>query len=206
MEIKQFIIGMMQTNCYLAVNNDTKECFMVDAPYYDARVTEYIRENGLRLQAILLTHGHFDHIMGIDGFLKEFPVPVYAHEEEKALLENAVYNLTDGLTCGYVFKDAVYVADGQEIDAAGIKVRVVFTPGHTQGGCCYYLEKEKVLFSGDTLFCQSVGRTDLPTGSMAKLVHSVREKLFTLPEETVVYPGHMEATTIRHERLYNEEV
>lgn len=203
MKIKKFVIGMMATNCYLVSSETTKECFLVDPGVFRQEIVEYIRTRGYKVQAILLTHGHFDHIMGIDGFLKEFPVPVYAQEEEKRLLENAEENVSLMCGKGYTFTKAVYVKDGQVLEIAGMKIRVIHTPGHTIGGCCYYLEKEQVLFSGDTLFQESVGRADLPTGSASQLVRSVKEKLLVLPENVKVYPGHEEMTTIETERKYN---
>lgn len=203
MKIERFIIGMVSTNCYVVTNEETKECFMIDPGTFRPEIVSYVRSEGLTLKAILLTHGHFDHIMGIDGFLKEFPVPVYAHEEEKRLLENSRYNASEMYGDGYTFTSAVYVTDGQILNVAGMKIRVIYTPGHTIGGCCYYLEDEQVLFSGDTLFQESIGRTDLPTGSASALVRSVREKLLVLPEAVKVYPGHEEMTTIEIERKYN---
>lgn len=203
MVIKTFIAGMMQTNCYIVSNEETKECFLVDPAVCTPDMVSYIKENGLKLQAILLTHGHFDHILGITEFLREFEVPVYAYEAEKELLEDAEKNLSSAYGMFYIFKDAEYLKDGQVLEIAGMKIKVIYTPGHTIGGCCYYLEDEKVLFSGDTLFYTSIGRTDFETGSYNKLVNSVRLKLFRLPEEVKVYPGHMSETTIGYEKKYN---
>ncbi len=203
MRLEKFVIGIVSTNCYVGINEATKECFIVDPGYFQTEIVDFIKTQGLTVRAILLTHGHFDHIMGIDGFLKEFSVPVYAHEEEKALLENAAYNASSMYGDGYTFTKAVYVQDGQVLEIAGMRITVIYTPGHTIGGCCYYLEEEQTLFSGDTLFQESIGRTDLPTGSAAKLVRSVKEKLLVLPETVKVYPGHEEMTTIEMERKYN---
>ena len=153
---------------------------------------------------MLLTHGHFDHIMGLDGFLKEFSVPVYACEAEKELLESAQLNSSASmLGQPYTFSGAEYVTNRQNLKIAGFEIQVIYTPGHTGGGCCYYIPAENVLFSGDTLFHGSIGRTDLPTGSMGQLVNSIRDRLFVLPDETKVYPGHMEETTIGYEKKYN---
>lgn len=206
MKIENFVIGMIGTNCYLVSNEETKECFLVDAAECSPKLVSHIREQGLLLQAILLTHGHFDHIMGLDGLVKEFGVPVYAHEKEEMLLKDASANVSAMYGRGYTFSDAVYLHDGQIISLAGISLRVIHTPGHTAGGCCYYWEEGRVLFSGDTLFCASIGRTDFPTGSESQLVRSVREKLLVLPDETRVCPGHMEETNIGYEKQYNPYV
>ena len=103
----------------------------------------------------------------------------------------------------YSFSGAEYVTNRQNLKTAGFEIQVIYTPGHTIGGCCYYIPEEKALFSGDTLFHGSVGRTDLPTGSMGQLVNSIRDRLFVLPDDTKVYPGHMEETTIGYEKKYN---
>lgn len=206
MKIETFVIGMIGTNCYLVSNEQTKECFLVDAAEYSQKLVSHIREQGLCLKAILLTHGHFDHIMGIDGMVKEFGAPVYAHQEERVLLNDAAVNASAMYGCGYTFSDAVYLCGGQTLDIAGITLKVIYTPGHTIGGCCYYWEEGQVLFCGDTLFHTSIGRTDLPTGSEGQLIRSIREKLFVLPDETRVCPGHMEETTIGYEKRYNPYV
>lgn len=204
MKIDRFVIGPVGTNCYIVRNEDTDECFVTDPAACPPELVGHIRKEGLNVKAVLLTHGHFDHIMGLDDFLKEFPVPVYAFSEEKPLLESAELNSSLGMFgSSYTFSGAEYVSDGQILHIAGFEIRVIHTPGHTAGGCCYYIPAENVLISGDTLFRASVGRTDLPTGSMGDLVRSVREKLFVLPEETKVYPGHMEETTIGYEKKYN---
>ena len=204
MKIQNFVLGMVGTNCYLVVNEEEKQCILIDPAVYSGEIAEQIRREGLDLRAILLTHGHFDHIMGIDGFRKEFPeIPVYAHREEEALLKDASMNASLEFGRQYTFSGAAYAEDGDVLDLAGMQFRVIHTPGHTIGGCCYYLQEEKVLFSGDTLFQESIGRTDFPTGNGGQLMRSIREKLFTLPEETAVYPGHMERTTIGDEKKYN---
>ncbi len=203
MKIKNFVIGMIGTNCYIVSNKERGECVLIDPAVYAPEITAYIRKEGLDMQAILLTHGHFDHIMGIDGFLEEFPVPVYAYRAEEVLLKDASMNVSQNFGRQYTYSGASYVEDGQVLDLAGMHFQVIHTPGHTIGGCCYYLEQEKVLFSGDTLFRESMGRTDFPTGSSSELLGSIRERLLILPDETVVYPGHMGSTTIGDEKKYN---
>lgn len=203
MKVERFLTGILSTNCYVAWNEQTKEAVIVDPAAYSKKLAEFLREEGLKPQAVLLTHGHFDHIMGLDALLEEYPVPVYVHEAEKGLIADPKTNLSLTYTNGYVFEDATYVTDGQKIAAAGVTFEVLFTPGHTSGGCCYYAETENMLFSGDTLFRCSVGRSDLPTGDETKLIRSIKEKLLVLPENTVVYPGHMAATTIQTEKTAN---
>ena len=204
MKIENFVLGPVGTNCYIVINEGTKECFLVDMAACPPELVSHIKNSGLTVKAVLLTHGHFDHIMGLDRFLEEFPAPVYACAAEKELLESPQLNSSSGmLGQPYTFHGAQYVKDGDLLDIAGMKIQVIQTPGHTIGGCCYYIADEHTLFSGDTLFRASIGRTDLPTGSMSALVRSVTEKILVLPDETRVYPGHMEETTVGYEKKYN---
>lgn len=203
MKIKNFTLGMMGTNCYVVQNEESKGCLIVDPGAKSEALSAYIRENGLSPEAILLTHGHFDHIMGIDSLRREYPVSVYADRKEQYVLADPNLNLSAAYGGGYSFGDAEYVEDGQILSLAGLEIRVIETPGHTAGGCCYYIASEGVLFSGDTLFHSSVGRTDFPTGSMGTLIRSIKEKLLVLPGDTMVYPGHMEQTTIAYEAENN---
>lgn len=206
MKIKKFSVGILGTNCYLAQNEDAKETVVIDPGGCSKRMMNYIEEEGLKIVAILLTHGHFDHIMGIDGIRKEYPVPVYVHEDDEDAMNDAALNLSAVYTAGYTYSGAEYIRDRQVLEFAGYKFEAIHTPGHTKGGCCYYVESEKVLFSGDTLFQNSIGRSDFANSSTSDLVRSVREKLFRLPDETHVYPGHSGETTIGHEKECNPYV
>lgn len=204
MKIETMVLGDVRTNCYLLINEETKEALVVDpADRADVIVRKLIDE-GLTLKAILLTHGHGDHILAVGALKKQFGVKVYAAKAEEALLSDTAQNLSKALFgIEVTVKPDVLLEDGQEFEAAGICLRMLHTPGHTPGGCCYYQAEEKILFSGDTLFCGSIGRTDFPGGSLSQLVRSVKEKLLVLPEDVKVYPGHEEMTTIGHEKRYN---
>lgn len=206
MKVEKFVTGIISTNCYLVINEDTKQAVIIDPAACPSYLMSHIKSEGLKIEAILLTHGHFDHIMGIDGFLSEFDVPVYVHEEDADAMEDPVLNQSSTYTSGYTFGKARYLRDRQTLELAGYTFQVIHTPGHTKGGCCYYVASENVLFSGDTLFQNSVGRTDFVNSSTSDLVHSVREKLFLLPDDTMVYPGHMGETKIGHEKKYNPYV
>ena len=206
MKVEKIVTGIISTNCYLVINEDTKQAVVIDPAACPSYLMSHIKSEGLKIEAILLTHGHFDHIMGIDGFLSEFDVPVYVHEEDADAMEDPVLNQSSTYTSGYTFGKARYLRDRQTLELAGYTFQVIHTPGHTKGGCCYYVASENVLFSGDTLFQNSVGRTDFVNSSTSDLVHSVREKLFLLPDDTMVYPGHMGETKIGHEKKYNPYV
>ncbi len=206
MKVEKFSVGILGTNCYLAVNEETKETVIIDPGACPKKLMSHIKEEGYKPAAILLTHGHFDHIMGIDGFLEEFSIPVYVHEDDRNAMNDARLNQSRTYTSGYTFSDADYVKDGETLVLAGITFEVIHTPGHTMGCCCYYVPSENVLFSGDTLFQNSVGRTDFENSSASDLVRSVRERLFVLPDETHVYPGHSGETMIGHEKMHNPYV
>lgn len=206
MKIEKFSVGILGTNCYLAVNEETKETVIIDPGACPKKLMSHIKEEGYKPAAILLTHGHFDHIMGIDGFLEEFSIPVYVHEDDRDAMNDARLNQSRTYTSGYTFSDADYIKDGETLVLAGIAFEVIHTPGHTIGCCCYYVPSENVLFSGDTLFQNSVGRTDFENSSASDLVRSVRERLFVLPDETHVYPGHSGETMIGHEKMHNPYV
>ncbi len=198
------VVGVMQTNCYLLTNTETKETIIVDPGDQGNRIVDFCLKEELRPVGILLTHGHFDHIGGVKTFVEAFRTPVYASEAEEALLTEPGKNLSakfQGYSISLV--PDVLLADGEEITLAGFQIRAIHTPGHTGGGMCYYLPKEKLLFSGDTLFRHTYGRTDLPTSSFAELKSSLIHKLFVLPEEVEALPGHGNATTIGEEKKRN---
>lgn len=203
MRIVDYCVGDVQTNCYIGINETTREAFVVDPGDSAEILAKEIRELKVKPTAILLTHGHFDHAGAAKKLAEMLKVKIYAHEAEQETLEKPCYNLSDMVGKSDKYHADVYVREGQQLDIAGFSMQVFHIPGHTAGGCCYYIPKEDVLFSGDTLFCQSIGRTDFPGGSMSQLVHAIQDKLLVLPENTEVYPGHMDSTTIGQERMWN---
>ncbi len=202
-KILQMRLGMIQTNVYVAVHEDTGECVIVDPADSANVIAQQLSARSLKPVAILLTHGHFDHIGAVDDLRDLYSIPVLALREEQHLLADPEENLSDNYGMNLSIQADEWLTDGQELTLAGEKFTVIATPGHTEGGACYYLPERDVLFSGDTLFCCSIGRTDFPTGSSSALVTSLREKLLVLPESTVVYPGHNEATSIEWEKEHN---
>ena len=206
MRIERFSVGILGTNCYLVINEETKETVVVDPGGYSKRLAEFIKEEELRPAAILLTHGHFDHIMGIDSFLSDYRVPVYVHEDDADAMTDARLNQSKTYTKGYTFQDAEYIKDKDSLELAGFTFEVIHTTCHTMGCCCYYIPAEHALFSGDTLFQNSVGRTDFENSSTNALLRSIKERLFVLPEETHVYPGQSGETMIGYEKTHNPYV
>lgn len=203
-KIRTVTVGVCSTNCYIAWHKDTKEAFFIDPGDQASTIISVCRQLELIPKAILLTHGHFDHIMAVPELKHEFDIPVYAAEKERDVLENASINLSGMIgRIGLSLHPDHFVEEGDKLEIAGLSIQVLETPGHTKGSTCFYLKEEQVLFSGDTLFCNSYGRVDFPTGSMSQMMHSVRDKLFLLPEETTVFPGHEEATDIAYEKKYN---
>lgn len=166
-------------------------------------IYDSLKEKGFQVAGILLTHGHFDHIWGTNKLRELSGAPIYAYEAEKELCEDAIKNVSDQVGRPYTVVPDKYLKDGEEVTIAGVTCKVIATPGHTIGSCCYYFEEDGILISGDTLFQESVGRTDLATGSHSAIVRSIKEKLFVLPDEVKVYPGHGDVTDIAYEKKYN---
>ena len=205
-DLKRMVLGPIETNVYIITNTDTRESILVDPAERGRLLYENIVNSGNKCVAVFLTHGHFDHITGLRSFNELAHAPVYAAREESEVLSDANLNCSDeSFGTGAPMSIAVdhLLDDGDEIDVAGMHWKVILTPGHTKGSCCYYLESNKMLLSGDTLFEGSVGRTDLPTGSMRELLVSVNTKLKNLPDDVEVYPGHGGFTTIKDEKRYN---
>ena len=202
--VKNLTVGMVETNCCLVYNEETKQAVIVDPGDAADVIREECRKLELSPELILLTHGHRDHIGAVPELRKHYGIPVYVGAEDQEMLGDADKNLSTGLFGKPMTLQAdQLLKDKDQLELAGFSIQVFHTPGHTPGGCCFYFPEEQVLFSGDTLFCGSVGRTDFPGGSSSALVTSVRRLLKELPAETEVYPGHENDTSIEQERCWN---
>ncbi len=212
-KIGRMVLGTCGTNTYFVYREGESTCIVIDPADYGRQIYANLNKNGFRVTGILLTHGHFDHIWGLEALRAAAnevaqnhhydPVLVYACEEERELLGSAELNVSEMAGRACCVDADVYLRDGAEITICGITCQMIHTPGHTAGGACYYFKEAGFVVCGDTIFQESVGRTDFPTGSMSTLVRSIREKLLVLPDETKLYPGHGEVTTVGHERQYN---
>ena len=196
-------MGVCATNCYYVYRDGSTEVMVFDPADRGGDIYRAITEKGFHISAILLTHGHFDHIWGAEELREKSGAKIYAYEKEQPLCESSDLNLSAQMGRACTIKPDYYLKDGEKVQVGDLTCKLLATPGHTAGSCCYYFENDGIVMSGDTLFCQSVGRTDFPTGSMSDIVRSVKEKLMALPDEVKVYPGHGEITTIGFERENN---
>ncbi len=204
LEIYHIVLGMVRTNCYILKNTDTRQALIVDPADEPENIKRAVSDADVEPVGILLTHGHYDHIMAVNQIKEQYGAVIYACAAEHEMLADANLNMSYSHPMGAVsVKADVELTDGQIFEAAGFSIQMLHTPGHTSGSCCYYIASEDVLISGDTLFCESVGRTDFPTGSTRQIIESLHRLLDTIPEETDVLPGHESTTTIAHEKRYN---
>ena len=203
MRMSKLVVGPVATNCYIVSDENTKEAFIIDPGAEPERIIDKVKEIGVSVKAILLTHGHFDHISAVNELKREFGVDVYIGQEDADLMADMELNVSYMFGMPYAARADKILRDGDMLEIAGFSIKVLFTPGHTKGGVCYYFEKENVAFSGDTLFQQSVGRTDFPTGSARVLSESIKNKLMVLPEDLQLFPGHGDSTTVGYEKKYN---
>lgn len=202
--MKKLVLSVCATNCYIIYNSETMEGIIIDPAASYEKIDAVVKEIGANIKAILLTHGHFDHIGAADELKKLYGVKVYAHEAEADITENGMLNLSAMFESSDSVKVDVKLHDDESFELCGFKIKLIHTPGHTKGSSCYLIndgEKDR-LFSGDTLFCGSCGRTDFPTGSGRQLMDSIIDKLLVLDESLEVYSGHGEQTFIGDEKKW----
>lgn len=205
MKVGYCTVGPLQTNCYLAMNTETGEVIIIDPGASAAAIMRVILEMGGKPAAILLTHGHFDHVMAVDDLKKHYEdIPVIACLEEKKCFEDPNMNLSaDFMNRSCNIQPDRFLKPEEHCTLASFDMVCLHTPGHTPGSCCYYFPAEDVVFSGDTLFRESAGRTDFKGGSSSDMRRSLRRLIDELPPCTDVFPGHDRETTIQHEKEYN---
>ena len=203
MKIVNIPTGMLQANTYLVCDETSRLGFIVDLGGYSRELKNIIEKNDIQIQYIVLTHGHGDHIGGVQEHLRDFPDAkvVCSRAEEKMLLDPELNEAHHFGPEKVSFKPDILVDDGDTLTVGNMTMKFIMTPGHTEGGMCILIDD--VLFSGDTLFCRSIGRTDLAAGDFRTIMESIKKKLFLLPDETQVLPGHMGPTTIGFEKENN---
>jgi glyoxylase-like metal-dependent hydrolase (beta-lactamase superfamily II) len=206
MKIDCLILGAYQTNCYiLRESKAAKDCLIIDTGLDADELVDFLQRHNLNPVAVVLTHGHVDHVTGLVALRGRFPlIKVYIHKLDAGMLTGEKDNLSSIAGVSFSSEPADFpLEEGDVIEQANIKLEVLHTPGHTQGGICLYSKDEGIIFVGDTLFADSVGRTDMPGGNGTQLIKSIKQKLCTLPDETIVYPGHGPQTTISQEKENN---
>lgn len=204
MIIKQFVVGFLEVNNYLLIDEKTKEAVLIDCTEKNTHIDEALIEYDAKLKYVLLTHGHFDHVLGVNDFKKKYGCKVYIHKGDEPLLEN-IDKFMSGFGFGTTEVQKVdgFIDGGQNLTFGDdIKIRIIHTPGHSPGSVSYLVGDD--LFSGDTIFYECVGRTDLFGGSFVQLKSSIEEKIFTLDENIKIHPGHGQPSTVGHEKENNK--
>lgn len=201
LNIRRFPLGPIQTNCYVIANKE-QDCLIIDPGDEGQKLINRIRQSKLKPQAILLTHAHFDHIGAVDDVREAFGIPVYMHKKEQHWLGNPDLNGSGKYAQlpNYEIAPADYfLTPAKEVVIGRFTFEVVHTPGHSPGSISFLFHEDRVAFVGDTLFRRSIGRTDLVDGNETLLLKSIHDHLLTLDEDTIVYPGHEEPTTVGEE-------
>ncbi len=204
MIVERLIVGPFQENCYIIGDEETGLGAIIDPGDEAVKIALAVERLGLSISQIIATHAHVDHVRAIVPLLDEFFCPVLMHQEAAASLRTAPQQaLMMGMRFGKVPKVDQYIEDNEILEVGPLRLRSLYTPGHAPGHLSFYVEEEDTVFSGDALFAGSIGRTDLPGGSMEVLLQSISERLLTLPDATRVLPGHGPETTIARERMTN---
>ena len=206
MKLKTFNNNNMGQNTYLYYDEKSGEGVIIDAGCSEGdinAITAFLNEDNITVKGILLTHGHYDHIIAVEKLKNLTAAKVCSHKSEAQMLESPALNLSTRIETDIVVVPDKLFGDGDTFDVGGASLKVIHTPGHTTGGVCYYDNDNGNLFTGDTLFKQSVGRTDLASGSHRDLAANISNKLFALPDNTKVYPGHGPSTTVGYEKTNN---
>ena len=204
MILKTLTVGPFQENCYIVGDEESGEGVLVDPGDEASRIALAVEQTEMEIGQIVLTHAHIDHIGAVAQLAEEYACPVLVHAEAEPMLKQApTQAMMMGLKFGKVPSVDRYVEDEEVVEVGALRLKALYTPGHAPGHLSFYIEDEGLVLSGDALFAGSVGRVDLPGGSMEVLMNSIKERLLPLPDETLVYPGHGPETTIGDEKQYN---
>lgn len=203
MKIETLVVGPIETNCYIVSDPVSKEAVIIDAGDDAEDILAYVQREQLHVKYLLNTHGHFDHIQANDLLRAQTGAPLGIHADDAELLETPEKVSGFGQFHGCQPPELL-LHNGDTISFGAYQLRVIYTPGHSRGGCCFYEVQEKVCFTGDTLFRGSIGRTDLYGGNYAALLKSVRERLQVLSDDTTIYPGHGPESNMAFERRANQ--
>lgn len=204
MNVYPLVLGPVQTTCYVVSSQG--RAVIVDPAANATKIIQYLGTKKLIPEAILLTHGHFDHIGAVNELAAKYSLPIYAHKSEKEYFDQPEVNLSTMMYQPFVLSEDLdyhWLADGATLTCLDTQVKIFHVPGHTSGSLCYYFVKDRMVFTGDTLFKQSIGRTDFIYGNHQQLVTGIKQKLLTLPDDTLVYPGHGDCTTVADEKRNN---
>ncbi len=204
LNVYPLVLGPVQTTCYVVSSQG--RAVIVDPAANATKIIQYLGTKKLIPEAILLTHGHFDHIGAVNELAAKYSLPIYAHKLEKEYFDQPEVNLSTMMYQPFVLSEDLdyhWLADGATLTCLDTQVKIFHVPGHTSGSLCYYFVKDRMVFTGDTLFKQSIGRTDFIYGNHQQLVTGIRQKLLTLPDDTLVYPGHGDCTTVADEKRNN---
>ena len=204
MILEMLTVGPFQENCYLIGDEASGVGAVVDPGDEAARIAMAVEQTGLEIGSIIVTHAHIDHVGGVAALVDEYACPVLMHAEAEPMLEQLpTQALMMGLRFGKIPTVDRHIGEEETLEIGDLRLRPLYTPGHAPGHLAFYIEDEGLVLSGDALFAGSVGRVDLPGGSMEVLMRSIEERLMTLPDETRVYPGHGPQTEIGSERATN---
>jgi len=202
LDIKKIVVGPLASNCYIIWDKKSNEGAVIDPGYDAEKIIKIIDEYKIKVKSILLTHGHFDHIGGLAKLKFNTKADIFAHKDDLFFIQHGKESANRwGFNIDQPPKPDVFLKDGDIIKIGNIKLNVIHTPGHSPGGLCYLYDG--IIFVGDTLFQGSIGRTDFKDGSIVDLTNSIRNRLYSLPDDTKVYTGHGPETTIGFEKKYN---
>jgi len=206
-KLEKFVFNPFQVNTYV-LSDGSGQGYIIDPACYDENekkiLISYVKNNGLTIKAIINTHCHVDHILGVEYVREQLNTTFFCSEEEQFLIDNSVaQGEFFGLTVKRPVKPDRYISEKSKLDINGKEIKIIHVPGHSPGSLCFFLEDEKKLFSGDALFSGSIGRTDLPGGNYQLLVNGIRDKLLSMQDDIEVFPGHGPSTSVGNEKLTN---